>query len=206
MKVVELLATGFEEIEALTPVDYLRRSGVEVVIAGLKSQGESDVSLVAGAHGIKVKTDMDFDDFLASMNGQLPDAVIIPGGMPGASNIAASKEAVDFICKMFEEDKYVCAICAAPIVVLAKTGILAGKAYTCYPGMEQKIADYVPDASKINDLMDDSYLNHTNPFVVDGKLITGKGPGAAEQFAMAIVKELCGVDVMMRVKTSSVQR
>lgn len=72
--------------------------------------------------------------------------------------------------------------------------------------MEQKIADYVPDASKINDLMDDSYLNHTNPFVVDGKLITGKGPGAAEQFAMAIVKELCGVDVMMRVKTSSVQR
>ena len=206
MKAVELLATGFEEIEALSPVDYLRRAGVEVIIAGLKSEGVDDVSLVEGAHGIKVKTDIDFDDFLASGDASEVEAIIIPGGMPGASNIAASQKAMDFICQMYEKEKYVCAICASPIVVLAKTGILAGKAYTCYPGMEQNIADYVPDVSKINDLMEDSYLAHTSPFVVDQKLITGKGPGAAEQFSMAIVKELCGVDVMMRVKTGSVQR
>ncbi|MBP5401808.1 MAG: DJ-1/PfpI family protein [Treponema sp.] len=206
MKVVELLAAGFEEIEALTPVDYLRRAGAEVVIAGLASEGVTDTKIIQGAHGISVVTDVDFDEYLASLNGELPDAVVIPGGMPGAANISSSQKAVDFICSMFEKDKYVCAICAAPIVVLAQTGILAGKTYTCYPGMEQKIADYVPDPSKINDLMEDSYLTHTNPFVVDGKLITGKGPGAAEQFAMAIVKEICGVDVMMKVKTSSVQR
>lgn len=205
MKAVVILAPGFEEIEALTPVDYLRRAGVEVTVAGIAAPGESFNKLIEGAHGIKVECDMSFDDYIAGGDA-LCDAVVIPGGMPGAANIASNEKVMEHIMKMAEAEKYVCAICAAPIVVLAKTGLLRGHTYTCYPGMDQKIADYVPDPSKINDIMDDAYLAHTKSFVVDGKIITGKGPGAAEEFAMAIVKELCGVDTMMRVRTSSCQR
>lgn len=206
MKAVVILAPGFEEIEALTPVDYLRRAGVEVTVAGIAAPGESFNKSIEGAHGIKVECDMSFDDYLNGPGGELSDAIIIPGGMPGAANIASNEKVMEHIMKMAEAEKYVCAICASPIVVLAKTGLLRGHTFTCYPGMDQKIADYVPDPSKINDLMDDAYLAHTKSFVVDGKIITGKGPGAAEEFAMAVVKELCGVDTMMRVRTSSCQR
>lgn len=206
MKAVVILAPGFEEIEALTPVDYLRRAGVEVTVAGIAAPGESFNKMIEGAHSIKVECDMSFDDYLNGLGGELYDAIIIPGGMPGAANIGANEKVMEHIMKMAEAEKYVCAICAAPIVVLAKTGLLAGHTFTCYPGMDQKIADYVPDPSQINDLMDESYLAHMKSFIVDGKIITGKGPGAAEEFAMAIVKELCGVDPMMRIRTSSCQR
>lgn len=206
MKFVEILAPGFEEIEAMSPVDYLRRGGVEVVIAGISAAGESFSKVINGAHGIKVECDMSLEDFLSSMNGELPDGIIIPGGMPGAANIGANKTVLDLILKMNEAEKYICAICAAPIVVLAQTGILAGKQFTCYPGMEQNIAKYVPDVNAINDLMEGAFLNHDKSNIRDGNIITGKGPGAAEEFSMTILKTVCGVDEMMKVKTSSVQR
>lgn len=206
MKFVEILAPGFEEIEAMSPVDYLRRGGVEVTVAGIPSCGESFSKVITGAHGIKVECDMSLEDFLSSMNGELPDGIIIPGGMPGAANIGANKTVLDLILKMNEAQKFICAICAAPIVVLAQTGILAGKQFTCYPGMEQNIAKFVPDPEKINDLMQGAYLNLEKSNIRDGNIITGKGPGAAEEFSMNILKSACGVDEMMRVKTASVQR
>ena len=206
MKFVEILAPGFEEIEAMSPVDYLRRGGVEVVVAGISAWGEKCSSIIQGAHGIKVECDISFDEYLSSMNGELPDGIIIPGGMPGAANIGANKQVLDLIQKMNDAQKFVCAICAAPIVVLAQTGVLAGKQFTCYPGMEQNIAKYIPDPEKINDLMAGSYLNLEKSNVRDGNIITGKGPGAAEEFSMNILKSACGVDEMMKVKTSSVQR
>lgn len=206
MKFVEILAPGFEEIEAMSPVDYLRRGGVEVTVAGISSCGESFSKVITGAHGIKVECDMSLEDFLSSMNGELPDGIIIPGGMPGAANIGANKTVLDLILKMNEAQKFICAICAAPIVVLAQTGILAGKQFTCYPGMEQNIAKFVPDPDKINDLMEGAYLNLEKSNIRDGNIITGKGPGAAEEFSMNILKSACGVDEMMRVKTASVQR
>lgn len=206
MKFVEILAPGFEEIEALSPVDYLRRGGVEVTIAGISAAGESYSKVITGAHGIKVKCDIAFDEYLSSLNGELPDGIIIPGGMPGAANIGANKNVLDLIIKMNEQKKFICAICAAPIVVLAQTGILAGKQFTCYPGMEQNIAKFIPDPAKISELMNGTYLNLDKSHIIDGNIITGKGPGAAEEFSMLILKAACGVDEMMRVKTASIQR
>lgn len=202
-KVVVFLANGFEEIEAITPIDYLRRAGVEVVTAAIPVDGKVDV-LVNGAHGISIKADTTFDEFISSCQ-TLPDGLFVPGGMPGAANVGACDLAVDFIKKMFEQKKLVSAICAAPVVVLGKTGILAGKSYTCYPGMK-RFEDYCGGKEAADKLTAGAKLVPDEPFVVDQNLITGRGPGAAEQFAMALVEWLCGKDTAQKVKTASVQR
>lgn len=206
MKFVEILAPGFEEIEALSPVDYLRRGKVEVTVAGICATGENYSDIIQGSHGIKVQCDMSFDDYLASLENTLPDGIIIPGGMPGATNIGQNKSVLDFIVRMNQEEKFVCAICAAPIVVLAQTGILAGKQFTCYPGMEQRISQFVPESKNLEQIMKGSSINHEKSHIRDGNLITARGPGAAEEFSMLILKSACGEDEMLKVKTSSVQR
>lgn len=194
-RVVVLLAEGFEEIEAITPIDYLRRADVKVETVAVPVGGKAD-PLVIGAHKIPVKADMTFDE-LAMREGDLPDGVFIPGGMPGAANVASCELALDFIKQMFAQKKLVAAICAAPVVVLAKTGALAGKNYTCYPGMKISEADKLAAGAK---------LVADQPFVVDQNLITGRGPGAAEQFAMALVEYLCGKESAQKIKAASVQR
>lgn len=185
-KALVFIANGSEEIETLSPVDYLRRAGVEVVLASI---GESKT--VVCSHNVTVVADTTLDDFL-KLN-QLPDAVVVPGGMPGTVNIASDSKAIDFINKMDKEKKLICAICAAPALVLPKTTVLAGKKWTCYPGMENDAPDY-----KSNHL--------SQPFVTCENLITGRGPGAAEEFSMAIVKALMGDEVAKSVKEKSVQR
>ena len=202
-RVVVLLAKGFEEIEAITPIDYLRRAGVQVEIAAIPVDGNADL-LVQGAHEISVKADLTFDE-LAMRNDDLPDGVFVPGGMPGAANVGACELAVDFIKKMFEQKKLVSAICAAPVVVLAKTGVLAGRKYTCYPG-KKKFEDYCGGKEKADQLTAGAVLVPDQPFVVDQNLITGRGPGAAEQFAMALVEYICGAETAAKVKAASVQR
>ena len=202
-KVVVFLAPGFEEIEAISPIDYLRRAGVEVVTAAIPVDGKSDL-LVQGAHKIAVQADTTLDDFMANCQ-DLPDGVFVPGGMPGAANVGACELAVDFIKKMFGQKKLVSAICAAPVVVLGKSGVLAGKNYTCYPGMK-KFEDYCGGKEKADQLTAGAKLIPDQPFVVDQNLITGRGPGAAEQFAMALVEYLCGKEVAQEVKAKSVQR
>jgi 4-methyl-5(b-hydroxyethyl)-thiazole monophosphate biosynthesis len=203
-RAVVFLADGFEEIEAITPIDYLRRAGVEVETVAIPVGGKAD-SLVTGSHKIPVKADLTFDELAMRDSNDLPDAVVVPGGMPGAANIGACELAVDLIKKMFEQKKLVSAICAAPVVVLGKTGVLAGKNYTCYPGMK-KFEDYCGGKEKADQLTAGANLVPDKPFVVDQNLITGRGPGAAEEFAMAIVEYLCGAETAAKIKAASVQR
>lgn len=163
-----LLADGFEEIEALTPVDYLRRAGVDVTILGVGKK------IVKGSRGVSVETDRDFED----VAGDAFDAVIVPGGMPGAKNLAENQGVVDFIHRHFAQRRLVAAICAAPAVVLhGACGILADKRFTGYPGTETQVTGA-----------------HFSPgrVVIDGNLITSRGPGTAGEFAIAIAASLAG--------------
>jgi 4-methyl-5(b-hydroxyethyl)-thiazole monophosphate biosynthesis len=165
-KVLCILAEGFEEVEAVTPIDMLRRAGIEVVAAGLSGID------IAGSHGITVLADCEFGE----VAGENFDAVVLPGGKGGAENLAANKEVIDYINDMFTKGGLVAAICASPGVVLSKTKTLSGKKVTCFPGFEK----YLPKDAKLTDAR----------VVIDGNLITGKAAGAASEFASAIITYL----------------
>lgn len=169
-KVLVLLAEGFEEMEVVIPADLCKRAGIDVLIAGV---GALDVS---GAHGISLIADRRLNDV-----GGKYDAVIVPGGMPGAANIAGSSEAVELIKEYFASGRLVCAICAAPAVVLNAAGILSGKKAVCFPGFEKEFGS---DVKFVQERV-----------VVDGNIITAKGPGAAAEFAEAIISALAGKDI-----------
>ena len=188
-KTVLLLANGFEEIEALSPADYLRRAGAEVIIAATGTSSRN----VEGAHKILVTADMTLDTYF-STEKELPDAVVIPGGMPGAKNISECTKAMEFINQMFKAKKLVAAICASPAVVLGKTEILNGKNWTCYPEMEKSLSTEIQKNHKIQ------------PVVTDENLITGRGPGTAEQFSMEIVRILFSEETKAKIMEASVQR
>ena len=167
-KAIVLLAEGFEEIEAMTPIDYLRRAGIEVTVVAIGGN-----LTVKGARGVSVNADMS----LREIETASFDAVVIPGGMPGAANLAASKETGALIAEAAAAGKLVCAICASPAVVLAPLGLLSGKKFTCYPGMEEKITD-----GKWAD----------GSVIIDGNIITSRGAGTAGVFAIAIIEFLLG--------------
>jgi len=183
-KVVVLLADGFEEVEALTPIDYLRRVGIEVTSAavGSFSRGSSPL-FVRGSHDIQVAVDTSLETLAAEkkLDPSAWDGVVIPGGLPGADNLAASAETGAFLKSMAGAGKLVCAICASPARVLAPLGLLAGKKFTCYPGEEAKVlsGSASPGAEWKQDRV-----------VVDGNIITSRGPGTAGEFACAIVAKL----------------
>lgn len=173
------LAKGFEEIEAITTVDMLRRASVEVVTACV--DGDSD-NRVAGAHGIRVQADMSIDE----IDFENIEGVILPGGMPGTVNLEMSEkvqQAIDFCA---ENDHYIFAICAAP-QILGHKGLLKGKNATCYPGFETELTGAVLSSL---------------PAVKDGKVITSKGPGATVDFASEIIKELKGESTACELKES----
>ena len=157
-----ILADGFEEVEAVTPVDLLRRAGINVTIFGLSSQE------VRGSHDIVIKTDRVF-----SSNQILTDAVILPGG-PGHKNLLNSTVVSEYVQKAFLAGSLCAAICAAP-VVFGKAGILAGKKVTCFPGCEDKLAGGI-------------FIDQ--PVVVDGNIITSRGAGTAVPFAVEIISYL----------------
>jgi 4-methyl-5(b-hydroxyethyl)-thiazole monophosphate biosynthesis len=169
---IVVLAEGFEEVEAVTPIDYLRRAGITVTVAAVSSNLS-----VKGARGITVNADTLLCDIIKRKETAAFDAVVIPGGMPGASNIAASQEAAALIREMASAGKLVCAICAAPAVVLAPLGILSGKKFTCYPGMEEKVQN--------GTWTDDNVA-------IDGSIITSRSAGTAGVFAVAIITQLLG--------------
>ena len=177
IKAIVLLADGFEEVEAVTPIDYLRRAGIEVTIASVGS-----VNFVKGSHGIEVGVNVSLDDLVKekklSVSGW--DAVIVPGGMGGSLKIAASKEAGAFLKEMAGAGKLVCAICAAPARVLFPLGILAGKNFTCYPGQEENVNTAAAAMCK------------QDRVVVDGNLITSRAAGTAGEFACKIIEKLAG--------------
>ena len=173
-KAIVLLADGFEEVEAITPVDYLRRAGVEVTTAATGSG-----PIVTGARSVPVRADTTLAELAqqGKAAAALWDAVILPGGIPGAPNLAASTEAGSLITEMAAAGKWVCAICASPALVLAPLGLLARKAFTCYPGMEAKVPEGKWSPERV---------------VTDGAIITSRGAGTAGLFAIAIISALCG--------------
>lgn len=203
------LADGFEEIEALTPVDYLRRSHqVEVTTVAVPSPTMNDPYIVIGSHNIPVIADMNFDEFKANFtaDSDLPDLVFFPGGMTGSANLAANAVLTAYIKKCSAAGKFVSAICAAPAVVLAKTGVLKGKNWTCYPEMEKNVEQYCEKEASVSDVMEGSVHCSDKPFVTDGNVITSRGAGAAEQFAMELVRLLTDSETAEKIRVGTVQR
>lgn len=160
-----ILAEGFEEIEALTVVDVVRRAGVEVNMVSITSEKE-----VKGAHGIVVTADV----LLSNTDLAASELVVLPGGMPGAVNLRNCRILCEELKKRAEKNLPIAAICAAPFI-LGELGILEGKRATCYPGFEEKLTG----------------ANTTGAMVEqDGNIITGKGPAAAMEFALKIAESL----------------
>ena len=165
-KVYVFLADGFEDVEALIPIDVLRRGGVEVVTVST-----TEFPLVESAHGVNIEADIQFEQ------GDYEDAdlIMLPGGMPGASNLYEHEGVCKVVCNQFAAGKKVAAICAAPAVVLAQLGILDGKNATCYPGFEDALIE----------------SNYTGELVtVDGSVTTGEGPAAAFPYAYELLSQL----------------
>lgn len=176
MKQVYLfLAEGFEEIEALTPVDILRRAGITCTTVSIGAKKE-----VTGAHNIVVTADKLFDE----INSFDADAVILPGGGVGTANLKAHKGVQAVIQKFYDEKKLVCAICAAP-TILGEMGLLKGLHAVCYPGLEEKLLDAYAEK---------------DPFCYDGNILTGRGPAKSMLFALKIVELLLGEEKMNEIK------
>ena len=175
-----LLGTGFEEIEALTPVDLLRRAGVEVMTVGVNGK------TVYGSHHIGVEADIELGQIdLTNM-----DMIVLPGGLGGVASVRASKEAMDALRFAWDNEKYVAAICAGP-TVLADLGITEGRHATCYPGQAGNMKGAVLEERAA---------------VRDGKLITGASAGCAVEFALALVEALKGQDAAETVRKQIVIR
>lgn len=194
MKIAVFFADGFEDVEALSPVDYLRRAKLDVVTVGVKGIPFNDTMIVTSSHNVPVITDMTIDTYLKEYGNDLPDCVVCPGGMSGATNLAANGGLLAHLEKCFDDGKIVSALCASPAVVLGKTKIPAGKKWTCYPGME----------NESNPAYLAGYSNEI--FITDGNLVTGRGPGASEQFSMELVKMLAGQETAAAIHKASQQR
>lgn len=161
------LANGFEEIEALAPVDFLKRAGVEIKTVGVSGK------MCCGAHDIKVEADILIDDMVLDSN---LCGIILPGGMPGADNLDKSQKVQSAIDYCVQNGKIVSAICAAPFI-LGKKGVLNGRKATCFPGFEE----YLQGATVLPDGV-----------VTDGNIITARGAGVAWEFGAAIATALVG--------------
>ncbi len=169
-KVLVILAEGFEDIEAITPIDILRRINVEVIVAGLSGD------TVKSARGVVVTADRVLSDTDNSY-----DAVILPGGMPGAEHLASSAKVKKIVLEMHEKGKIVAAICASPALILAPMGLLDGKKATCFPGMEENFSAKVKFSQ--------------DKVVQDGNIITSRGPATAFLFSLKIAENLVGKDM-----------
>jgi 4-methyl-5(b-hydroxyethyl)-thiazole monophosphate biosynthesis len=168
-KVFIHFANGFEEIEAITPIDVLRRAGCDVVTVSVT--GKKDVH---GAHGVTVMADKLFEEVTYAG----ADMIVLPGGQPGSDNLNRHEGLKKQIRTFHEQGRWVAAICAAPLV-LGSAGILKGKRATCYPGVEPQLTGASCTGNDVE---------------VDGNIITGKGPGVALKFSLKLVEALISKD------------
>jgi 4-methyl-5(b-hydroxyethyl)-thiazole monophosphate biosynthesis len=174
---VTVLAPGFEEVEAVTCIDLLRRAGVSVTVLGLDSRE------VTGSHGITIAADSLFRDFSGPLDG-----IILPGGMPGTKNLADAAPLLDLLRTTHKRGKLCAAICAAP-TVLGKAGILSGRKATCYPGCEKEL---------------DGAAFTEQEVVRDGNIITSRGVGTAIPFALEVIAYLVSPDAAGKIRKSLV--
>lgn len=168
------LADGFEIIEALSPVDMLRRAGIEVKTVGVTGQ------VVQASCGVKVTADVLPED----VDMDSAQAVVVPGGIPGVPNLESSEFVKNFVLKAADNGKFVCAICAGPSLI-GKLGLLKGKNAICYPGFEQ----YLEGAH-----ISDEYV------VRDGNFITARGAGVSVDFGLEIVAAISGREASDKVR------
>ena len=174
------LADGFEEIEALTPVDLLRRAGAEVLTVSVY-----DRQSVKGAHGIDVAADTVID----RIDPDGADIIVLPGGMPGTVNLLECSKLMKIVDDQNANGKRIAAICAAPARILGSKGLLKGKTATCYPGMENLMDGATPV---------------TKTVVTDGNITTSRGLGTAVDFACELITLVCGKERSDEIRSSVV--
>ena len=174
------LADGFEEIEALCPLDLLRRAGVEILTVGVGSK------TIRGAHGIVVTADITTREAEKLLKTEKIEMVILPGGMPGTLNLKADRVVNEFIDRAYDDGKYLAAICAAPSI-LGEKRILNGCEAICFPGFEDSLS-----GAKISG----------KSVVRDGNIITAKGMGVALEFGLELVSVFCGDEKAMELRAS----
>ena len=174
-KILIPISNGFEEIEAISVIDICRRAGIEVTIAAVE-----DI-LTIGAHNVKITADAMITDVKSSDF----DMIVLPGGLPNAFTLADNENVQKLLKEFKSQNKEIGAICAAPFA-LHKAEVL-NENYTCYPSFEKKIKD--------------SGYQSDKDFIIDGKVITSRGPGTASIFGLEIVRILCGDEVSNNVKS-----
>lgn len=172
-----LLAPGFEEAEALVPVDLLRRANIETALVSITGEP------VPGSHGITVTADLTLDQ----VDPDRMEMVVLPGGGPGYKNLGKEPRVEQLVREAVRRDVWVAAICAAP-TLLGKWGLLEGKEAVCYPGMEEGLVGAKPEM----DLR----------AVMDGRIITGRAAGSAFDFGLMLVAVLAGTEQAERVSGS----
>jgi 4-methyl-5(b-hydroxyethyl)-thiazole monophosphate biosynthesis len=176
------LAPGFEDLEAVTLSDLLRRAGIEVVVAGLQR------GVIQGSRGIRIEPDAYLDDVLARDF----DLIALPGGLPGAEYLRDDARVQALLKKMAAAGRYTAAICAAPMA-LAQAGLLEGRLATAYPGVLERLK--LANTRGLQDAV-----------VVDGKVVTSQGPGTAMDFALTLIELLAGKAMRQQVETGLVRR
>ena len=176
-----LLGTGFEETEAVAPLDLLRRAGVDVLTVGI------DGKTITGSHKIKVEADIT----IGEMDLTTMEMIVIPGGLGGVASLRACPEALEALRFGWENGKYVAAICAGP-TVLADLGIMEGKKATCYPGQEIHMGSAI--------------MQDNQAVVVDGRVITGTSAGTAIPFGLELVAALKGKETAEAIRKQIVIR
>lgn len=167
-RVLVLLAPGFEETEAIMPVDFLRRAGASVQLTSITSN-----AIVSGAHHISVQADL-----LLSQNYANADMVVLPGGMPGAENLANSPLVIELLNDVYAKGGTIAALCAAPAYVLPKTQFFAQQPFTCHPSVASLVNSY------------EGYED--NRLVITEQLITSQGPGTTATFTQALIEHFFG--------------
>ena len=182
-----LLSDGFEEIESVTPIDLLRRAGISVTTISMNAtptvKGSRDITILADTVYTKVSLE------------NLPDAVFLPGGLKGSINLSNHTFATQILLEMKKNNKYIAAICAAPIIVLSPLGLLDGKKFTCFPDMLN--SEYQAQQADVSGHVD-------MPVVQDGNLITSQGAGTSSDLAFKLIEILETTERSNKIKTETI--